>query len=265
MYKLNGKLPETIMLGQTADISFICSFAWYNWVYYNEHNAAFPASKMTLGRYLGPTDSEAGSVLSAKILTLEGNMIRHNTFRRLTPLEDANNELITAKTKVNSRLGDPIKDHLEFNDLVKISSVTLSNDESINLTDMTYDPDVMDTYITAEVLLPRGDAIKLGKVVRRLTDENNLPTGKAHDNPILDTREYAVEFDDGEQLEYAANAITENIYAQVDAEGRKYMLMDSTIDHRKHENAVPKDDEYVVVNGKRNRKKTTEGWQFNIQ
>jgi hypothetical protein len=48
---------------------------------------------------------------------------------------------------------------------VKISSVTLSNEESINLTDMTYDPDVMDTYITAEVLLPKGDSMKLGKVV----------------------------------------------------------------------------------------------------
>jgi hypothetical protein len=99
MYKLNGEIHETIMIGQTADIPFICSFAWYDWVYYNKQNAAFTASKMTLGRYLGPTDPEAGSVLSAKI----------------TPLEDANTELATAKTnfsnKVNSRLGDPIKDH----------------------------------------------------------------------------------------------------------------------------------------------------------
>jgi hypothetical protein len=130
---------------------------------------------------------------------------------------------------------------------------------------MTYDPDVMDTYITAEVLLPRGDLMKLGKVIRRLTNENNLPTGQAHGNPILDTREYAFKFDDGEQLEYAAIVIAENIYAQVDAKGRKYMLMDSIIDHRKDESAVAKDDEYVVVNGKRNRKKTTDGWQFNIQ
>jgi hypothetical protein len=224
---------------------------------------------MTLGRYLGPTDPGAGSVLSAKILTFEGKVIRRNTFRHLTPLEDVNTELITAKTnftiKVNSRLGDPIKDHLDFNDLVKISSVTLSNDESINLTDMRYDPDVMDTYITAEVLLPRGDLLKIGKVVRRLTEENNLPTRKANDTPILDTREYAVEFDDGEQLEYAANVIAENIYVQAEAEGSKYMLMDSIIDHRKDENAVPKKDEYVVVNGKQNRKKTTDGWQFNIQ
>jgi hypothetical protein len=93
MYTLNGQVPETIMVGQTADICFICSFAWYNCVYYNKQNAAFPASKMTLGRYLGPTDPEAGSVLSAKILTFEGNVIRLHKFRHLTPLEDENPEL----------------------------------------------------------------------------------------------------------------------------------------------------------------------------
>jgi hypothetical protein len=43
------------------------------------------------------------------------------------------------------------------------------------------------------------------------------------------------------------------------------MLMDSIIDHRKDENAIPKDDKYVIVNGKRSRRKTTDGWQFNIQ
>jgi hypothetical protein len=203
-------------------------------------------------------------VLSAKLLTFE-----RYAFRHLTLIENANSELVTAKMnftiKVNTRLGDPIKDNLKFNDLVKISSVTLSNNESINLTVMIYDPDEMDNYITAEVLLPRGDSIKLGKVVRRLTDENNLPRGKAHHNPILDTREYTVKFDDGEQLEYAANVIAENIYAQVDADGRKYMLMEYIIDHRKDKNAVPKDDEYVAINVKRNRKKPTDGWQFNIQ
>jgi hypothetical protein len=79
---------------------------------------------------------------------------------------------------------------------VKISSFTLSDDESFNLTDITYDSEVMDSYLTAEVLLPRGDKMKLGKVVCCLTDENNLHIG-AKDNPILDTRKYGVEFDDG--------------------------------------------------------------------
>jgi hypothetical protein len=41
--------------------------------------------------------------------------------------------------------------------------------------------------------------------------------------------------------------------------------MDSIIDHHKDENAVHKDDEYVVVNGKQNQRKTTDGWQLNIQ
>ena len=33
LYKLDGQVPETKMLGQTADISFICLFAWYDWIY----------------------------------------------------------------------------------------------------------------------------------------------------------------------------------------------------------------------------------------
>jgi hypothetical protein len=52
--------------------------------------------------------------------------------------------------------------------------------------------------------------MKLGKVVRRLTDDNILSIGRANDNPILDKLEYLVEFDDGEQLEYASNVIAEN-------------------------------------------------------
>jgi hypothetical protein len=84
-------------------------------------------------------------------------------------------------------------------------------------------------------------------------------------NPILDSREYIVEFGDGEVLEYSANEITENLYAQVDSEGRRYLLLDSIIYHKKDHIAVSKDDEFVIVNGKRQRKKTMDGWHFTIQ
>jgi hypothetical protein len=77
--------------------------------YYNEQNDAFPESKMTLGRYLDPTDPEVGSVLATKILTFEGNVNTCNTFRYLIKLESENLELLTAKanftTKVNNHLG----------------------------------------------------------------------------------------------------------------------------------------------------------------
>jgi hypothetical protein len=93
-------------------------------------------------------------------------MTETHTFRHLTQLENENQELITAKANftpnVNSRLGDPVKGHLEINDLVKIFFDTLSNDESINLTDTSHDAEVMDSYLTAEILLPRGDTMKFG-------------------------------------------------------------------------------------------------------
>ena len=41
----------------------------------------------------------------------------------------------------------------------------------------------------------------------------------ANENPILDTRGYVVEFEDGEQAELAANTIYQSMYAQCDPDG----------------------------------------------
>ena len=64
--------------------------------------------------------------------------------------------------------------------------------------------------------MPRGadDQMALGKVVKRARNDAGDPMGRANDNPILDTREYVVEFDDGTEAELAANAIAQNMYAQ---------------------------------------------------
>jgi hypothetical protein len=72
MFKLNGQVPETVMLGKTADILIICSFDWYDGVYYYKQNAKFPASKMTLGRYPGTTDPKVGSVYHLRYSHLIG-------------------------------------------------------------------------------------------------------------------------------------------------------------------------------------------------
>ena len=37
LIKLKGEVPETIMMGQTADISFICEHEWYSFVYFNRN------------------------------------------------------------------------------------------------------------------------------------------------------------------------------------------------------------------------------------
>ena len=279
LYKLDGQVPETKMLGQTADISFIYAFAWYDWIYYHDSVVSFPEPKMQLGRYIGPTEPEAGSVLTAKVLTSSGDVIRRNTFRHLTQLEldspEVKEEQVRFDVKVQKRLGEAFHDEKEFSSLLNISAVsedyTVFDDDDCQGTELSddqetpYEPEVIDGYITAQVLLPRGDQYKLGTVIERSVDENAVPKGRANNNPILDSREYRVEFDDGEVLEYAANIIAENLYSQVDSEGRRYLLMDSIIDHKSDKNAVAKDDEFVTLNGKQHRKKTTEGWHFNVQ
>jgi hypothetical protein len=128
-----------------------------------------------------------------------------------------------------------------------------------------YDPDSYDGYITAQVLLPRGHEFKLGTVLRRRADENGKPIGESNDNPILDTRMYDVGFYDGVNLEYAVIVIPESLFAQVDAEGRRCVLMSEIDDHRKEAKATSKDDEFVSRNGKRLRRKDTKGWKLFVE
>ena len=216
IYKLQGEVPETIMMGQTADISFIAEFGWYDWVYYNESIAMFPDPKLVLGRYLGPTDPEVGSVMTAKILTVTGEVVRRNTYRALTPEEwdsDANRkERELYATSVEARLGSPLKDS-DLSSSFGVSAVTpeyeayedddSENIQSPDLDDVDSEPGGYDGYITAQVLLPKGDELKGGTVVRRRANCDGTLTGSSHVNLILETRVYQVEFGDGEVLEYA--------------------------------------------------------------
>jgi Reverse transcriptase (RNA-dependent DNA polymerase) len=268
------QVPETIMMGETADISFICEFSWYSWVYFNESQVQFPETKVMIGRYLGPTEPEVGSVLTAKILKCNGEVVRRNTFRHLRQeeyeSEESKKERSDFDASVEKRLGDPLTDK-ELTPEFDISMVTpdyeVYEDEQnpVIIQEIDdYDPEGYDGYITAQVLLPKGEEFKIGTVVKRRLDDDGKPIGTSNSNPILDSREYEVEFDDGCVLEYSANVIAENLYSQVDAEGRRFVMLQEILDHQKDNSAVPKDDEFVVSNGKRVRRYTTKGWKLCI-
>jgi hypothetical protein len=126
-----------------------------------------------------------------------------------------------------------------------------------------YTADAFDAYLTAEVLLPRGGESHRGTVRRRAKDEDGKPIGKRASNPILDTRTYEVEFPDGSIDTLSANLIAENLYSQVDDEGRQYQLIDEIIDHRKDGSALQGDDgTYIDRAGKNQPKRTTRGWEI---
>jgi hypothetical protein len=84
-----------------------------------------------------------------------------------------------------------------------------------------------DEYIGAEVLMPSGDGNMKAVVKRRTHNDDGKPVNLKNSNPILDTREYHLEFEDGSTQVYAANLVAENIYAQVDDEGNMFNLMES--------------------------------------
>ena len=103
------------------------------------------------------------------------------------------------------------------NDFVKEYGRTI-NDPALKEADEEFTPYAYDdTYLHIELALPRnGTEVAFGRVVKKLRDKDGLPTGTAHDNPILDTRMYEVEFQDGHK---ASNTIAENLFAQIDDEG----------------------------------------------
>ena len=70
---------------------------------------------------------------------------------------------------------------------------------------------------------------------------------------------YEVKFPDGDAETFSVNAIAENIFSQVDGEGRAYSILDEIIGHRKKDDALDIED----VNP-RNRV-TAKGWDVEVQ
>ena len=73
IYILQGKVPETLMSGETSDISQFCEFAFYDWIMFRDQPVAFPDDNPVLGRYLGPA-IDVGPALTAKILEQMGRL-----------------------------------------------------------------------------------------------------------------------------------------------------------------------------------------------
>ena len=61
-----------------------------------------------------------------------------------------------------------------------------------------------------------GEKPEYARVKKRLKDNQGRPIRIASENPILGTRMYEVEHQDGHTAALAANLIAENLFAQVD-------------------------------------------------
>ena len=76
---------------------------------------------------------------------------------------------------------------------------------------------------------------------------------------MIDTRQYIVQFNDGDEAKLAANVIATNMYAQCDHEGNQYVLIDSLIDYKRSTTALCYEDQKITAKGRTSYQRSTAG------
>ena len=122
--------------------------------------------------------------------------------------------------------------------------------------------------LNARIGIPKGEENLLTEatVKRQAVDVDGKPIVMATNNLLTDTRKYEIKYDDGTIETLAVNAIAENIFIQVDEEGKWQVMLDEIIDHRVLNNAIPKEKGTYKTRIRITRNKpTTRGWEICVQ
>ena len=271
---LNGRSPTERVRGNTPDISEYAQFDWYEYCWLWDSTESFPKNRKRLVRFIGVAET-VGSPMCLWVLTDTGKVMARSSVTKLTSDDkldpEVRRQMEDLDAKIEAKIGNSRKGKLTDAETAKLfpdqSDAESGGDEdpieSDNEIDQDYTPVHADEYLSVEVMLPYGGQLKRAKVKNRKRDEDGKPVGLRNQNPILDSREYEVEFPDGSVDFVTANIIAENLYSQVDAEGNSVMYMKEILDHKKDGTALSKDDGYFTTNaGKRVPKRSTKGWKF---
>lgn len=281
LFQNQGQTPHAATFGVQGDISNICNFGWYEWVYYRDHGS-FPENKEKLGRVLGPIPNK-GNEMSQAVLTSKGTIVPRRTIRKLHPMELQSESEKRKRSLFDDiilkKLGDSMNkphkpledqpDHVPYEDGEDPDLVKFPEDnDPIDPSDgkSVFEKPITDQWINAELNLPQGEKMKNAKVIGRAKDSDGEAIGTYDENPFLNTIVYDVQFPNGDIKEYAANVIAENMYSQVDSEGYRYQLLEGIVNHRKNSNTVEKADLYVTTKSRQRRmRQTTAGWDLLVQ
>ena len=271
------------MKHETPDISDLLTYDFYQWVKYRKISDKFPEPRMSLGRWLGIAH-DIGQSMCYWVLKSNGQVVARSTVRPLSDeeLKDENEKTAREEfdkevTKFIGAFDDELIYDYDFDEMEEPDLLRGKDEEGEHLEEPTEDdvpdrdknvPDSgvgHDPTINAEVVLPRGDRHEMGHVVGRKRDSDGLLIGRKHKIPTLDSRVYTVRWADGSEEDFMYNQIAEHIYAQTDEDGNQYQIFKEIVDHRKDNRAIDKADQYREVNGKRYKKKTTAGWDLEVE
>ena len=249
------------------------------------NNAGLGCSE--IGRWLGVLH-RVGQLMSYWILPASGFPISCTTVQRVTELEKKTDEFKDKMNQFNanveSRIGANVKSanipqNELLNRLLPESIIDLEREDE-NFYDefnkaindpllKEVDEEISnefgheDQYIGMKLSLPYGpdSELKHAQVKKRAINHEGNPIGKAHNNPLIEMRQYEVEFSDGDLENMTANLIAENTISRVDDAGH-----DKIEDHGVLECAIPRSEgTYLTKQGVKRRKRTNRGWDLLVR
>ena len=289
---LDGLTPFSKVHGYTPDISEYLTFKWFDWVWYHE---PVNPDKELLGRWLGPAHN-IGQGLAYHVLSDSGMVKIRSTVTPVSP-ESIETQPVQERMQlftktVESIIGnftkstqarfpectdDPYESMFEVDDLddeliepqeVDLQGNVIPRPDLDGMDDAPY-LEMEDKFIGAKVPLPHpnGEMIEATVKSRKRTATGMLK-GTEHDNPMMDTRVYEVEFPDGSYDEYAANVLIENLYQHIDDDGKHHSILRSIVDHDCDSNIALSMDEGTYEcpkSGVLRKRITTKGWKLKVE
>ena len=288
---LDNKTPHEKIHGNMPNITEYIQYSWFEWVWFSDVSNPDDES---LGRWLGPAHY-AGPGHISNILTCKGHVITRASLRPMKEGEldkpetqrrcsDFTKEMesyignyAVATINAHEAYGpDPYLDLFEADEL---------DDEDIEFQEydekgepisrpqadlfLQHDPpyaEISDEHIGMEVCLPHQGENRTGKVIRRKRNAAGELIGTSHDNPMLDTRVYQVDFGDGDYQDYSTNLLMENLYSQVDDYGNQFSILKGIVDAKSDDSAVKKENGFIIMPNNIKRKIiTTKGWKLKVE
>ena len=105
-----------------------------------------------------------------------------------------------------------------------------------------------------------GEGSKRATVKCRVRNDDGTVVATHHWKPLVDTREYELDYYNGTHDQYFASVIADHLYSQIDSKEQHVLLLEDISDHRKDGTALEVSNGYTVRhNGDRIPNKTTRG------
>ena len=103
IFQIQGQNVHIATYGEQGDISNICQFRWYEWVYARYGSEPFPLTTEVLGHCLGPAKNEVNE-MAQWVLKINGQVVPRRSLQNLRPDELANKSEIAKRASFDASI-----------------------------------------------------------------------------------------------------------------------------------------------------------------